>query len=396
MRRQRPQIGAYGWSLISQPAMTGVHSSSSPTRVRIRRVLPCPRSPSSTRSWPASSARSTSGITVSSKPTMPGRLRLPGGQPGDEVLAQLGLDAAVLMPGRAQLGDRRDRGAHGLRGSRHLLRRYLRRRRGCQRRPRRQWHARVRADACQHDQVIAALRAGHDSLSRVRRPARPDAVVTSVRSQRMDDRPGAEPPRQRGRDHPRRARRRADRCGRARPGLQPVGLGSLEREVAGRSGSRLHRRERGARARATRRIDAATRESLRIDLGFLPEPVDLATAAGMRLNEFALHAWDVLVAFDPAVTVPSSAAGLLVDRSGWLFGFLGHADALDGRSAQLAVHLSAPDRQLRRRDRRRRLARRRSRAQPTSRSPAPAEAWLRLISGRLAARAHAGVGDADR
>ena len=80
-------IGAYGWSLISQPAITGVHSSSRPTRVRISRVLPWPRSPSSTRSWPASSARSTSGTTVSSKPTMPGSVGSPAAQPGEQVLA---------------------------------------------------------------------------------------------------------------------------------------------------------------------------------------------------------------------------------------------------------------------------------------------------------------------
>ena len=77
-RRQRTQTGAYGWSLISQPATTGVHSSSSPTRVRISRVLPWPRSPSSTRSCPASRARSSWGSTVSSKPTMPGKRGLAG------------------------------------------------------------------------------------------------------------------------------------------------------------------------------------------------------------------------------------------------------------------------------------------------------------------------------
>ena len=52
--------------------MTGVHSSSSPTIVRSSRVLPWPRSPSSTTSWPASRARSSCGITVSSKPCRPG------------------------------------------------------------------------------------------------------------------------------------------------------------------------------------------------------------------------------------------------------------------------------------------------------------------------------------
>src|SRR5688572_26679578 len=71
-RRHRPQTGAAGWSLISHPSTTGLHSSSSSTRVRISRVLPWPRSPSSTRSCPASRARSSAGSTLSSKPTIPG------------------------------------------------------------------------------------------------------------------------------------------------------------------------------------------------------------------------------------------------------------------------------------------------------------------------------------
>ena len=37
---------------------------------------------------------------------------------------------------------------------------------------------------------------------------------------------------------------------------------------------------------------------MRIDLGFLPEPVDVATAARFRLSEFALHQWDVEVALN--------------------------------------------------------------------------------------------------
>ena len=76
-RRQRTHTGANGSSLISQPATTGLHSSSSVIRVRISRVLPCPRSPSSTRSWPASRAPSSIGSTVSSKPTMPGNAGSP-------------------------------------------------------------------------------------------------------------------------------------------------------------------------------------------------------------------------------------------------------------------------------------------------------------------------------
>src|SRR3954468_12353884 len=61
--------------------MTGVHSSSRPMRVRINRVLPWPRSPSNTRSCPASSARSSCGSTVSSKPTIPGNRFAPSRSP---------------------------------------------------------------------------------------------------------------------------------------------------------------------------------------------------------------------------------------------------------------------------------------------------------------------------
>src|SRR6478609_7729159 len=57
--------------------MTGVHSSSSATSERRSRVLPWPRSPSSTMSWPAISARSTCGITVSANPWRPGHGSIP-------------------------------------------------------------------------------------------------------------------------------------------------------------------------------------------------------------------------------------------------------------------------------------------------------------------------------
>ena len=128
-------------------------------------------------------------------------------------------------------------------------------------------------------------------------------------------------------------------------------------------------------------IDDATRESLRIDMGFLPEPVDLAFAATMRLNEFSLHAWDVLVGFDPSATVPSEAAGLLVDGNGWLFGFIAHPEALDARG-DVAVHLSEPDRTFGLT-----IADAVSLADEPSAPGAvfsgPAEAWLRLTAGRL-------------
>ena len=95
-RRQRAQTGASGWSLISQPSTTGVHSSSSDVegadqpglalaalaraaRRRARRAAPAP----------------APGSTVSSKPTMPSKRGPAGAQQVEKVLADLGLHRAV-------------------------------------------------------------------------------------------------------------------------------------------------------------------------------------------------------------------------------------------------------------------------------------------------------------
>ncbi len=76
-RRDAGVIGRSGCSPSSEPSITGVHSSSSSVRLRSSRVLPCPRSPSSTTSCPAIRARSSCGSTVWSKPTMPGHRARP-------------------------------------------------------------------------------------------------------------------------------------------------------------------------------------------------------------------------------------------------------------------------------------------------------------------------------
>ncbi len=115
-----------------------------------------------------------------------------------------------------------------------------------------------------------------------------------------------------------------------------------------------------------------------------PQPVDLATAAGhaaQRVRPAQLGrpgrlrpGRDRCRATRPRCCSTGPAL---------MFGFLGHADALERRAGTLAVHLSEPDRALRRRDRRRDRARPTSRARPDGVLTAPAEAWLRLIAGRL-------------
>jgi uncharacterized protein (TIGR03083 family) len=64
------------------------------------------------------------------------------------------------------------------------------------------------------------------------------------------------------------------------------------------------------------------RENVTVDLGFLPQPVALATALGMRLNEQALHAWDVEVALDPAATLNEESAALLAEHFSSTMSFL--------------------------------------------------------------------------
>jgi hypothetical protein len=66
MSRASLEIGLYGSSLISEPAMTGVNSSRRLIRLRAMRVLAWPRSPRKIMSWPARIAFSICGSTVSS------------------------------------------------------------------------------------------------------------------------------------------------------------------------------------------------------------------------------------------------------------------------------------------------------------------------------------------
>jgi uncharacterized protein (TIGR03083 family) len=90
-------------------------------------------------------------------------------------------------------------------------------------------------------------------------------------------------------------------------------------------------------------LDESTRAELRVAFSFLPQPVDVATAAGMRLSEFALHSWDVRAGFDTAATVAPEATELLLDGVGALLGFAGKADQIDG-AVTLAVRTTDPDR----------------------------------------------------
>jgi hypothetical protein len=79
-------------------------------------------------------------------------------------------------------------------------------------------------------------------------------------------------------------------------------------------------------------LTPAQRETLRIELGFLPAPLPVAAVAGMRLKETAQHAWDVRVALHPDATIPAVTAQLMAEHLAgdlrFMTGFIGKADAL--------------------------------------------------------------------
>jgi uncharacterized protein (TIGR03083 family) len=97
-------------------------------------------------------------------------------------------------------------------------------------------------------------------------------------------------------------------------------------------------------AKLVETVEALTpeqRESLRINVGFAPSALEVSTFTGMRLNELALHSWDVRVALDPEAALSEETAEVLVEQfsggMGFLLGFLGKAEAV-AEPAVVDVH----------------------------------------------------------
>jgi len=88
-------------------------------------------------------------------------------------------------------------------------------------------------------------------------------------------------------------------------------------------------------------LDGAERARFRFVLG--PLDTDLVGFIGLRVNEHALHTWDIDVAFDHGATVPSDAAGAIVDRLELITRFTGRPT---GTAHRVRVHTSDPGRDL--------------------------------------------------
>jgi uncharacterized protein (TIGR03083 family) len=129
------------------------------------------------------------------------------------------------------------------------------------------------------------------------------------------------------------------------------------------------------------------RSSLTVDLGFLPEPVPLVTALGMRLSEVANHSWDVRVAFDPDARVDAGSAEVLLDL---LAGPVGFMLSFLAKPAELAnpVSVAVPGAGLVIDDAVTVVDHVES---PSATFNGPQEAFVRLINGRLKAPYDSGV-----
>jgi hypothetical protein len=114
----------------------------------------------------------------------------------------------------------------------------------------------------------------------------------------------------------------------------------------------------------------------------MPKPVGVADAARLRLNEFAFHAWDVRAGARPETTLAAAAVPLLLESVPAMLGWLAKPD---GTRAVLAVELTGPAGSygLTLGDEVSLGARPEN---PDGVLRLPAEAWLRLLAGRLGPR----------
>jgi uncharacterized protein (TIGR03083 family) len=120
----------------------------------------------------------------------------------------------------------------------------------------------------------------------------------------------------------------------------------------------------------------------KVDVKFLPMPIDIAFLAGMRLSEVGLHRWDVAVAFDPHATVREYLVPFLLDRLPVFAGFFAQPI---GKTGRVAIVTTDPVRSyvLEQRDDGATLQEAEADDAGT-RLALPAEALLRLTAGRLA------------
>src|SRR5689334_4640637 len=89
-------------------------------------------------------------------------------------------------------------------------------------------------------------------------------------------------------------------------------------------------------------LDEGQRNDLRIDVGWLPAPIDVATLVRMRLNELTHHSWDVRSALDPEATLDAAAVPEMLQSNTLDLSWITKPAELDGQTAVLAVTTTEP------------------------------------------------------
>jgi uncharacterized protein (TIGR03083 family) len=120
-------------------------------------------------------------------------------------------------------------------------------------------------------------------------------------------------------------------------------------------------------------------DPLEFEMG--PMTLGLAEFVGLRLNEHALHTWDIEVALDPDATLPDAAAAIAVDNLGLIMSYTarptGDARTIHVQTTTPARSFSValtPESAVAAVD---------AEAAATADVTLAAEAWVRLVYGRL-------------
>jgi uncharacterized protein (TIGR03083 family) len=131
-------------------------------------------------------------------------------------------------------------------------------------------------------------------------------------------------------------------------------------------------------------LDDSELDSKRIDMVFLPEPVGIDFLVGMRLGEVGLHRWDIEVASDPEATVAGYVLPFSLARLPMFAGFFAKPI---GKTGEVQVEITEPARSY--------ALELTAEGAKLGAGPAiearswlsgPAEAFVRLTSGRLKAQ----------
>ena len=125
-------------------------------------------------------------------------------------------------------------------------------------------------------------------------------------------------------------------------------------------------------------VGETERRGFRFELG--PRQLDFGGFVGLRLNEHALHTWDIEVALEPTAVLPGDATAVIIDNLEMMAGFGGKPG---GTERSVRVRTSDPERGFTISLGPDRVELRPSEPLDTPDLALPSEALVRLVYGRM-------------